>query len=1398
MPFPDPRVDVGTTERILANLPRTFRPLPQPSALFSLANAIGSSLQETSNLLVEVMKAHWVDHADRGRSSVRDLDLLGALYDLQSRPDEGVEAFRAHLKLHVQSLLEGTATVRGILRVAADTLGLAINPDALEHPRERRLPREDDATRLLFGVPWIEATGAAAQPAGITGRNDLSSGVDLRSAHVLELEVDGATHTVDLAVTVENLEQTRLSDVVGAINAAFGAPVASHDGRYPRLTSPAVGADARVVLGRPAAPDAADLVFGIPPRFAQGADARPAEVTGTLDLSGGVDLRTDHYLRIVLDGTAIAEVDGGADPATPLSQVVDAINGAIGQTIAVQAGDYLQLRTPSNGLDRSIEIQPAAANDAARLLLGPGAYGYYAGDDARPARFVGRQLLGQGVDLRVERYLVLRIDGGDSVEIDCSGAAPEQSSIHEIVSRINAAVRPDVVASEEGNVITLTSPTIGSASTLEILSAAEGDAAFRILGFPPREAVGRDPEPARIAGQVDLPPTLDLRLHHRITLGSAGQDAVEIDVSGPVAAETTPEQVVTAINTQVGREVASLSDNRLRLTSLDQGMDQWLALIDRAQVVRSPFVTQAPVQDEAAPILFGFVDGRAEATLGQPAQLVGQVDLSSGVDLRTTSYLRITIDDQSPRDIDCGGDRPRVSRPEEIAARVNDALGSEVATVTAGHIVLTSPTTGPASQIVVDQSSAADAAEVLLGLTTAAVSGRDATRVAFTSTQDLTAGLDISDRYLVRVGLDDRAPADIDLRGNLAANSNLPDQRVDLDQIVDILNAALGNGAAVHNGQLLTIRSPLLGPASRLIIEPPGDAEHDATPDLFGISVPRSYAGADATAAELTGAVQLSGPIDLSQRHFLRLALDGEDAQDVDCAGATPSATTLDEVVDAINRVFGPDQASVRDERLVLTSAETGSSSRVVVTPSTAADAGDAILGTVPALATGGAGTPAMLTALVAPPNPVDLSARGVIRVAVDDGPPRDIDVRGASPGLTRLDEVVVAINGAFGSPVERPIASLTPEGLLRLSGDSAVELFALRALTLIEFPPAAVDPVSLSVEHGTTWTLSNNGVSPAALAISLASLHGVVQPTFVSRNVAARLNVDAAVGPGQTVRVWLDADGAPRAEIDGTPAPVEVIPSADVLRLPPGTSDWQFLECLGARFDQDRFDQTRFVPGPCRTPGIFDVSHFAESPDATDVAVFAIAGDGFDSGTTVTFTWEETKPGMFTVELPQDLLERFGARFDAGRFAGDIVSSTDLIIETDPQPGSLIEWINGLSASIEARSVPDLPDGAVALRVPWDRPVALSGGTASTPARLFLTEDGLTDYVEVRAREPGTWGNLAQLTISAGAPAGSYAVTLSYDGAVYENAVETVRAQVLPARAAGIDADVTRAIGAE
>jgi hypothetical protein len=75
------------TERILGYLPLTFQASAGRSALRAVAGSFGNELQSAENSLAGLMRAHWVDHADKGAETIDDLARLAALYGLAPRED---------------------------------------------------------------------------------------------------------------------------------------------------------------------------------------------------------------------------------------------------------------------------------------------------------------------------------------------------------------------------------------------------------------------------------------------------------------------------------------------------------------------------------------------------------------------------------------------------------------------------------------------------------------------------------------------------------------------------------------------------------------------------------------------------------------------------------------------------------------------------------------------------------------------------------------------------------------------------------------------------------------------------------------------------------------------------------------------------------------------------------------------------------------------------------------------------------------------------------------------------------------------------------------------------------------------------------------------------------------
>jgi hypothetical protein len=385
------------TDRILSHLPQVYQKAQRDSVLYTLMDVFGQELLAAENSLAGVMRAHWVDHADRGAEALNDLIRIGALYGLAPRPYESVEAFRAHLKRYIRTLLGSTVTVQGILRVAAEALDLPI-ADAYEEldswwtrPTPELItvsPSRRDAAEVIFGVKSISVTGQPLQPppqavavaqgqpetvASVMGTVDLSGGLDLSPPHnrYLRLALHRSNGRVDVAEIdlashpgSHPLETMPAQQLVAAINSAVDDDLAelvvvSPEGSDEPETSPAATyiklslnepwPDGRIEILSPAAQDATERVFGEIPRVHASRPAKPAQLIGKLDLSQGVDLSQGSRIWLTIldpqlenNGVANLPIYCG-DDAADITQVkhfeiVTAINQALQATFADTIG----------------------------------------------------------------------------------------------------------------------------------------------------------------------------------------------------------------------------------------------------------------------------------------------------------------------------------------------------------------------------------------------------------------------------------------------------------------------------------------------------------------------------------------------------------------------------------------------------------------------------------------------------------------------------------------------------------------------------------------------------------------------------------------------------------------------------------------------------------------------------------------------------------------------------------------------------------------------------------------------------------------------------------------------------------------------------------------------------
>lgn len=1134
------------TDRVLGYLPPTFRPAPSGSALRAFVHAFGSELQQGENELAEVLQSHWVDFADRGASVVADLARLASLYGLARRDDEGVEEFRVHLKRYVRTFLEGTVPVRGILRVTAETLGLTIadGPDDLDSWRTRgtdELVTADvegaDAAPLVLGLTEADARGTAARQAEIAGDVDLSHPVDLGGRSRLYVVVDDRQPVVvDLVAAAADPTAVTLDDIVAAVGAQVGPQVATVQGDRLVMASPTLGPHSRLEV-REGPQDAATAVLGLLPLTHRRRAETRAEVTGTIDLSAGVDVSDARYLRIAVDGSQLAEVDcAGPDPAhTFLDHIRDAVNAAFEPDVATHDGHFLTIASPTTGRNSSIVLQPAAAEDGRERLLGP-VLPIHTGTDPQPAEVVGSVDLSEGVDLSAAPLLRLRVDDVPTVTVDCRGAIPEHTTLAEVIAAVNAGVGAEVAAADTGR-LRLRSPSTGALAEVA-LDPVSGDAAPALLGIPPRLAEGAAATVAHLTGTAALAGGVNLTARHLLEVAVDGGPFVRIDLrpaSGGHRAVSL-DALAEAIDGRLGEEVATHDGEHLILRSRHPHGGSRIQVRPITTERARHFVTRAFVTGEANRTLFGVDAAVARGDDASQASVAGAPDLSHGANLAGGRYLRLAVDGAPAVDIDCAGPRPRATLLAQVVDKVNAVVGPRFASHDGRRLTFTSLTVGGTSRIGFETPQAEDAAG-LLGLTPATVYGSDGRGVTFVGTADLRQGVDLPAHAAVRVGVDAAPAVDIALTGESAGHLSLAG-------LASALNVGLGGAFASHDGTHVALVSPSTGAASRLTFEVPATPAIDATLAVFGIGVPRQYHGTDATPARLAGAADV-GALDLTIRRFLVVSVDGGPEVAVDCGtrAVDRSAAALADVVDAVNAAVQAPVASVAGHRFVLSSLRQGVNARISISTYTGGDAREVLFGpAVPPVTTGQAPRPAEIVGAVDLLGPADLSSRSQLRVAVDGGAPRDVDVAGASPTQTGLDEIVAAIEKVLPG-----VASATDDRRLRLASPttgiaSRVELLPLRSLEVVEYPARRAGAAPRALGHGDRLVVDHTGAGPTFVATTIGAPQGSAGPALVNFTRRWLVQLLRPLAAGETARLGRSADGGVQAEVaDASGATVAV-----------------------------------------------------------------------------------------------------------------------------------------------------------------------------------------------------------------------------------------------------------------
>jgi len=1028
------------------------------------------------------------------------------------------------------------------------------------------------------------------------------------------------------------------------------------------------------------------------------------------------------------------------------------------------------------------------------------------------------------------------------VDIDCAGARARATLIDEVVKKINDGLatvdaRFAHVASHDGQHLLLTSTLSGEGSRINFGQPRAADAMDKLLGVPAGITFGRNASAVEFNSIADLSNGIDLSVNNRIKIGFDGAAQVDITITGANPAQTTLNEVITAINQALGGTLADVTadGSRVALTSPQIGAASQIAFA-------------VPDNADATQAIFGIAAPRTyQSDDAQPAVIMGQHNLSAGVDLRVSRFLCLNVDGGGVLEIDCAGEAvdPASAKLDEIIRVINGVAGAVVASQVNGMLVLRSPSVGVSARLELGTYFSKDAFSSLFGQAERSVQGNLPVPAVITGTVSLSQPINLKRRQVIRIAIDGSRPIDIPIHASQLEKSTLA-------EIVDSINTAQAGLVSVTDDNKLRLTSPTVGENSRLSV------------------LPLRY-------LEVIEYMPAPTPSRMSQsvRHGELLKLNNKSASTSDAAIeiSAPHGVIGPMLVNTLTgwrvrllSILAPNQRArlwVGEHgkiQAVIYSADGTirpvSSDQIVVGPI----GGQVVVpfnGNWPlhvsslAAATVQLNNPRTSALVILRTRSLDTLRGQVIRIAIKDADLAGLPEQSVNEGnaIALIGRLQTHANG-----YQLTDASGTEIVQLHAGADTDLGAYIGRSVHLVgnilSGTPATMVVQSITDLFDVTLSLPG-GETESYLHVSIdgntTAAYSLVRQIFVK--------------PSQ----WVQAD---------------VLDKQHIFTLSRGQSVWRYMECYGWRYNQANFGSSkdndvlknldayqpteaaipqtnalefaRFAGDMCIEYGVFNVSRFVnQRPIYADetrkkrlnpgdtLAVYAppVAGSQSQS-VTVDFIWTQHQPGTFTVNLPVDLPPRFGARFNEARFSQPKDTPelyTKAVVDPPNDKAYLLKLINiggdkpkpdedtndpniGVPPSrfVDAALISAVPAGWNAVTIPFRKPQFLTLGRADQEARLYLAGEGLDkQFVELKAKGKGEWGNDIAVVVRQSGPA-MYDVEIIYQGALFENARKIVMGKklddagmdlpalltdllkpglvgLLHAKAAGVQAIVTR-----
>ncbi|VTR92935.1 unnamed protein product [Gemmata massiliana] len=1141
--------------------------------------------------------------------------------------------------------------------------------------------------------------------------------------------------------------------------------------------------DGALEVYRPRHDDAATSLFGVPAVTVTGTVASSARIAGTVLLPGVLPLPQGRKLALRIDGgrVLVIDVSGVAEPEV----LVARINGVCGTSVAQLRDGRLALSSPGVGPRSSLEVIEGS-DDAAGELLGLALRTYRGNSGGAAATLTGTVRLDRDVDLGRAFNLRLRVDARRPVTIDCSGETPQRTRLEEIIGAINGACRADIASRSPDGRLVLTSPSGGTDSLLVLEMPTSDDATEVLLGVRPRTARGNAATRASVQslGPDELPTetdsltgngAYDARARRYLGLGIDDEPMREIDLASHAKdpANATAGELAEAINAAVGWGVASVSpDDRLTITSLVDGEAGRVAIEVLVRRERRRFTSRAIAKEDAAVRIFGDVprDVSGDAT----AAFIEGIDLPRGVDVHWSPILRLAVDGGAARDIILAGSKPNLVFVDEITTAVN-AVFPGVATVSdqTARVRLTSPTVGETSRLQlfpvlhldVSEYETEDAVPVEATLNPGEMLAVGNVGAGDTFAELwLTAPTGSSGPSLLKV----EQGWGLRLLRLLAAGETVRFWRSQSGQL-------RGERIRADKKESLSGTDFLVGPLGIQVLVPcPEWREAGRNPE-----------------GDLT--VQLNDPtapqlVQVRSRRTTEVAWLARVRPLLTPDGLTPLSIRAPWSAERFDLPDLPPSGHCRLSGVIRRSGD-----------------GYTLYG-------------------VPPQSPVRIMTSSGINLA-DQLDPVVVVVGGQLVPWTRprLDASRVAYADLPVDAHFQP-ADLPDGGPIRLHG----RVSRVGGQFYLE-GRAPKFSVELLPVFGIDWAIYSDQEKGVIVDGSLQPWAPRLRLRSLARLFDVTLRRDTDGTTEDYPAVTLGVPGDPNslalavARKASQLAVIQEFAKDEFLRLPTGTTTWQFNDSPAARFNagpsDPLFGQARFPDGADPTGGIFDVSLWSGSADSHAPSDRSLYGPGDSSGAVgLRLRWPIQRAGSFTVHLPAELPPEFGGYFNVSRFtpiANDgraqvesythagrtpwqaqsgIIQTIQKLHDETPVGGPPASWVY---ASIHPQSRP--PMGWTAHPVPYRRTKTLTLGRPDQRAAIYLSAPGIAGLLRLEAITVGEWGNRIGVAVR-GPVGGPYVFEITYPGDRYESARSAVLGPeplgLLATSAAGIRVRVERDSG--